>query len=210
MRALINMTGKRCGHLLVIERRKKDGAKVAYWLCRCDCGRDTVVNGQHLRRGLIVSCGSHARSMRISHGHFGTRTYRCWNGMLSRCGHWGTGQKNYAERGIRVCERWFVFENFLEDMGECPSGKSIDRINNDGNYEPDNCRWATPLEQMQNVRHNRNLTHNGRTMSMSAWAREKGWHQMTIACRLSRGWSVALTLDTPLKPSRWDKKRVLT
>lgn len=109
----------------------------------------------------------------------------------------------YIERGITVCDRWRVYENFLADMGRRPSPKhSLDRIDTDGNYEPGNCRWATNVEQANHMSRNRMLTHNGRTMSMADWERATGVSQKTIKSRLAMGWSVdrALT-EAPRKKS---------
>jgi len=200
--SFIDMTGQRFGRLIALKRGYKEGSVSTYWLCKCDCGTEKLINGQHLRRGLIVSCGCHGRTVALKHGKQGTPTYTAWNSMRTRCGDYGRPHKHWGGRGIKVCERWKSFENFLADMGERPAGMSLERINNDGDYEPGNCRWATRLEQMQNTRANRNLSHEGRTLSLSAWAREKGLSLDTIISRLRRKWSVAQTLDTPPLPTR--------
>jgi hypothetical protein len=131
-----------------------------------------------------------------------TSTYSIWIGMRQRCTnpnapHYGC----YGGRGIKVCERWQLYENFLSDMGERPTGLSIDRVNNDGDYEPSNCRWATKQEQVENTRSNRTLTLNGETLTLSAWARRLGWPPVTIHNRLLRGWSVEDALTKPRNPS---------
>lgn len=114
--------------------------------------------------------------------------------MLSRCIY--NPRPDYGLRGITVCERWRKFETFLADMGECPDGLSIERIDNDGHYEPGNCRWATRQEQLDNRRNSHFLTHDGRTMTVGAWAREKGFRSAMLLKRLARGWSVEETLNT--------------
>lgn len=122
------------------------------------------------------------------HGHARkatrTRTHRIWSGMIARCRYpsW------YTFRGIRVCDRWQTYENFLADMGEAPEGKSIDRIDNDGDYCPENCRWATDTEQMNNRGCNVHLTIGGVTKTLSQWARETGIPKTTISQRIKRGW----------------------
>ena len=150
--------GQRFGRLTAIKRI------AGKWRCRCDCGKVVRVFRENLTSGHTRSCGCLARDVtarrnrdNARHGHCknnqSTKIYRVWSSMLERCrSPQHHAYDRYGGRGITVCDRWLVFENFLADMGECPSGYSLDRINNDGNYEPSNCRWATDSEQNKNRR----------------------------------------------------------
>jgi len=157
----IDLTGRRFGRWTVLaihpERYRHCRGTFTRWICRCDCGIERVVLGGSLRSGRSKSCGRCIHHHRITHGHcrFGraTRIYEVWHSMMQRCcnpNH--RAYASYGGRGIRVCERWHSFVSFLVDMGEPPPGLSLDRRNNDGNYEPGNCRWATHSEQMRNRR----------------------------------------------------------
>lgn len=125
-------------------------------------------------------------------------TYKIWVSMRERCRNPKLkGFKNYGGRGITVCERWKSFANFLADMGEKPAGLSLDRINNNGNYEPGNCRWADRETQSRNRRNNRRLTFDGREMTFGEWEKEKGLTHGTINDRLSRNWTVEQAITSP-------------
>lgn len=164
MRHRVSMTGKRFGRWVVISVAGKNRWGQIDWNCLCDCGIKKIVCGSSLRCGNTKSCGCLNREIardrgKISktHGdsHRGqlTKEYRAWMGMKTRClNPKNSGYKYYGGRGITICERWLNnFENFLLDVGRAPSSKlSIDRIDNNGNYEPGNCRWATLLQQNQN------------------------------------------------------------
>lgn len=160
----IDITGHKFGRWTVIERAGGGGKnKKATWLCRCECGTEKVVRGDVLRRGVSRSCGCYRderqRATVTRHGHWvggeATPEWRAWNAMLQRCTK-PSHEKypNYGGRGIRICDRWAEsFENFLKDMGMRPSARhSLDRIDNDGDYEPGNCRWATAEQQNRNRR----------------------------------------------------------
>lgn len=137
----------------------------------------------------------------LTHGMRYFQEYKVWTDMKSRClNKKDTGFRNYGGRGIKVCNRWLKFENFYFDMGEIPSkGYRLDRIDNDSNYSKLNCRWATKSQQERNKRTNRVLSHNGRTMCVTAWAECLGFNPVTLFVRLNRGWSVARTLTKPVE-----------
>lgn len=135
------------------------------------------------------------------HKMSGTRTYHSWEAMKQRCNNpRDKDYRHYGGKGVKVCEQWADFRNFIADMGECPEGKTLDRISSTGNYEPENCRWADSFQQKHNRTDNVQLTFEGRTQPMACWARELNLHFETVRHRLLRGWSVEKALSTrPVK-----------
>jgi hypothetical protein len=188
---LIDLTGRRFGYLTVIKRRGSRGSFAA-WECRCDCGVMKVVGGRELRIGHTKSCGCFRRAFSTKknrkHGRFGTPIYRSWASMVYRCTNPSSScYHNYGGRGINVCSRWRSFENFLADMGERPRGRSLERIDNDGNYEPGNCRWATAGEQATNQRRVRLLETSHGMLSKTQIAKIAGVTPCCIKHRIRRG-----------------------
>lgn len=148
------------GRLTVISKRMINYS-IAKFLCECSCGAIKEYWSTSLYSGATKSCGCYAREVCSrtfkKHGHVGnnhpTRTYLTWENMKQRClNPKYTHYSSYGGRGIRICKRWYRFTNFLEDMGIRPKNKTLDRINNNGDYKPSNCRWATKLQQMNNTR----------------------------------------------------------
>lgn len=164
--SVLDVTGNKFGRLTVIGRSERKSPAGALWRCVCECGGETVTTSLKLRSGHTTSCGCRkveaCSRMNRKHGMANrTPTYRSWKEMRQRCLNPNSDKaKWYGARGIRVCERWNSYENFLADMGERPAGKTLDRIDPDKGYAPDNCRWATPKEQAET---NRGLFRKGLT-----------------------------------------------
>jgi hypothetical protein len=187
-----NEVGKKYGRLTVIRWAHTTNADGLWWACLCECGREKVVRGHSLRSGATKSCGCLQRefvaSLNRTHGLSETRTCKIWKNMLDRClnaAH--KSYKDYGGRGIYVCERWVSsIENFMNDMGPAPDGLSIDRIDNDGPYCPENCRWVTREIQSRNMRTNRVISFAGQTKILKDWADELGIYPTSLASRLQK------------------------
>lgn len=196
--------GDRFGSLVVIREKPPRVTKWGFRRmveCRCDCGTVKAILLDSLRRGGTVSCGCHKIRIAVhrltTHGLSSDSAYGCWQNMITRCSR--VSEKNYCGRGISVCPQWRFFAVFLNDMGPRPSAKhSIDRFpDNDGNYEPGNCRWATRIEQARNTRIIKLVTFAGETKCVADWAESTGLSRPTIRYRLNAGWPVELALTLP-------------
>lgn len=206
------LTGLTFGKLTVIRQapthKTPGGTKVTCWLCECICGNMIVVGSQKLRKGHTKSCGCWANNFiseaNSKHGMAHSPTYNSWSGMIQRC----TNVKNpnwphYGGRGITVCERWLKFENFYEDIGTKPDGLELDRIDVNGNYCKENCKWSTRTEQCKNRRNRKEYTVHGITGSIRELASHFGIDSTVVAARLRhkrkhREWSVEEAFTTPL------------
>lgn len=181
-------TGNIYNKLTVLEFAGSTKSGDSRWLCKCECGNTTIVARGDFRNNSIKSCGCHRAS---AGGMCKSSEYAIWKGMKSRCYiPTATEYANYGGRGIKICDRWKKsFNNFFNDMGPKPFlDASIDRIDVNGNYEPDNCRWATVFEQGQNTRKTKLLTYNGETYGLREWARRLGITHRTLSIRIAKGW----------------------
>lgn len=208
----IELSGKKFGRLVAVRPSGKRG-RMTMWLCKCDCGKEHIARGTHLTTGRIKSCGCFQDECRIkthtTHGRTHTAEYRAWRLMIGRClDPKNNGFKYYGERGIKICSRWMDFENFFADMGLKPSSRhSLDRKNCNGNYEPDNCRWATAVEQQNNKRNNRKITHGGICRTIREWERALGLKPGRVSERLRYGWSMERIISTPVMAfGSWSRK----
>ena len=155
---MIDLTGKRFGRLIGVKFSHKTKKRDYFWVFKCDCGNNKTINSNSVRRGLTKSCGCLSREttsiLKKKHGLSHTKAYEVWNNFMGRCyNKKDPNYKNYGERGIRVSEEWKDFENFYRDMGNPPKKKTLDRIDNDGPYTKENCRWTSMSNQILNKRH---------------------------------------------------------
>ena len=183
-----DLSGKKFNYLTVMSiTNERTASGSVKWLCICDCGRECVVVGTRLKSGLTRSCGCYQREALLksitTHGQSDTPEYKVWSAIKQRCYNPNCEEyHNYGARGISMCDRWLnSFENFLADVGFRPSEElSLDRKDNDGIYEPANCRWAVGEVQQSNKRNNRWIEYDGKTMILGAWARYIGLRSGTL------------------------------
>ena len=211
MPQLIDRVGQRFERLLVLKY-----AGQQRWHCLCQCGNKTTVHISSLKhsRSPTKSCGCWRREFirpTQTHGQSFSRTHNIWCAIKRRCNNKNAvNYGDYGGRGITYCERWEKFENFFADMGESPRGKSIERKNNEGNYEPRNCKWATRKEQGANKRNNRYLEFNGQNLTIAEWTRktklpkDRIWNRHYVL-----RWSVEKTLTTPARKGNYRKIKQL-
>lgn len=195
--------GARFGRLTVINEclegytcKSRPGPTPLYF-CQCECGEAAILMKSNLLSSTSTSCGCYKRVCRVTHGKSGSLTYDIWSAMKARC----LSPKNrsyqyYGARGISVCERWLVFENFIDDMGEAGFGMSIERRDNDKGYSPDNCYWLPKAKQVRNRNVSKWITYEGETLLQSEWARRIGIDVNALKRRL-RKWPLELAMTTP-------------
>lgn len=214
-----DITGQKFGRLTAIKfinkEKNKNGKYRYYWLFKCDCGKEIILRkdcviykikrNNIIYRGNTISCGCG-----FKHGMFGTRFYTIYHGIKNRCLNNKVREyKHYGARGIKVCDRWLNFENFRDDMynsylehikkyGE--KNTTINRINNDGDYEINNCKWATSKEQANNTRRNHLLTFNNETLNISQWAKKLNFNYYILWKRINQyNWSIEKSLTTSVR-----------
>lgn len=196
-----NLSGRRFGRLTAVSQTGRDKWRNVLWLCQCDCGKKITTISASLQGHRTTSCGCYQRAVNYKHGMSGTREHYTWRGIIDRCNNKKNSQYHlYGGRGIFVCDRWLEsFNNFFADMGEKPVGYTIERIDNNGPYAPENCCWATPTQQARNTRQNHFITCNGETLCLREWTLRLGVSISTIHYRLKRGWSPERAVSTPAK-----------
>ena len=210
---VIDLTGKRFGKLTVLSRCGYKSGRTA-WLCKCDCGNEKVIVGHNLLKGMTTSCGcvhkENTSKASQKHGMSATRIYGIWIDMKNRCSNPNCERyERYGGRGIKICDEWsgengaenfirWAYENGYNEnapFGEC----TIDRIDVNGDYSPENCRWITNQEQQYNTSRTRILEYNGETLTTKQASERFGIGQELIRLRLSRGWGVKKTIETPIR-----------
>lgn len=195
----LELAGQKYGRWLVIEKGDLDPRGNVLWLCRCECGTERFVRGSEIYLGNSTSCGCTRRR----HGMTGSRTWKSWDAMKQRCLNPNSPDyPRYGAMGIKVCDRWLKIDEFLADMGERPEGKTIDRIDNSGNYELGNCRWATASEQQFNKRSNLKLEYQGQIRSIVDLSNESGVPLKVLRWRLEHDWDLPRALKSPVRPKR--------
>lgn len=206
---VVNLDGLKFGRLTVIRQVESDKWGKSRWLCCCSCGNEIIVNANNLK-AKTNSCGCLKKELlhesKIIHGDYKKRLYHIWCLMLARCSNQNRPEYiHYGGRGIKVCKEWIndysVFRQWALSNGYADN-LSIDRIDVNGNYCPDNCRWATAKMQANNQRTNRFLSFNGQTLTLSEWADKTKINQDAIYGRLKRGWTIEQSLTIPLNGGR--------
>lgn len=197
MGKFIDLTGKRFGRLVVVGRAGRDKNNLLLWECRCDCGGSTITRGQDLRRGKSTNCGCRHKEVleerNYRHGMTGTRPYRIWKGMHTRCYNPNTASYlDYGSRGIKICDRWKnSFENFWADMQDgYADNLEIDRIDPEKDYCPENCRWASDKTQNRNKRNNHYIKTPFGVITLAELAEKLETPYDTVKHRVNLGWSV--------------------
>lgn len=198
----IDMINKQFGKLKVLAEDGHLGGFLAF-KCLCECGSTTTVRGSSLRSGNTTSCGCVHKTMvgnlNKKHGLKHTAEYSVWQNMITRCTNSNTNFfYRYGGRGIAVSDEWRDFEKFYADMGNRPNGMTLERIDNNGSYSKENCRWATLKEQARNTRRTKLVEHNGKTQCLKDWANEVGIVYNTLRKRfIIYGWSFEKAISTP-------------
>ncbi len=206
MGKFIDLTGRKFGRWTVIKiSDERNHRNCIVWKCECECGNVKLIKTEYLKNGESKSCGCLLIETVIKrstkHNLSRSRGYKAWAQLIQRCNNPNaTYYKYYGGRGIKVCERWKEFKNFHEDMGDCPDGLEINRIDNNKGYFKENCEWTTRKRQMRNINSNVNLTFNNKTQCLSDWARDLDTKVQTLWNRINRyNWPIEKALSSPVK-----------
>lgn len=227
MSNFIDLTGKKFGRLTVIKRVENSKNGSARWECKCECGKKTITLANHLKDGHTKSCGCYSKEVAknkalnnkyfYKHGLFSDKKYvrlsHILNSMKKRCYNINNqNYKYYGGRGIKICNEWLDEENGLLNFynwainNGYKENLSIDRINVNGNYEPDNCRWATPKVQANNRTSNRMITYNEKTYNVTQWAEKLNMKPRVLADRIRRQWSIERAFLQPVRKKSKNKE----
>jgi hypothetical protein len=209
MSRFIDLTGNKYGRLTIIKRVENSKFLEAQWLCKCECGNTKIVKANNLKRGSTKSCGCLKKEqdckniMKTTHGKHNTRLYKIFYSMKERCYNENNiNYHRYGGRGIKICDEWLKdFMNFYNwaMRNGYQNNLTIDRIDNDGNYEPNNCRWVTKKEQSNNTSRNRYVIYNGEKLTLSQFCEKYNMNRSTIYNRMERGWDIKKAINTPTK-----------
>lgn len=169
----------------------KTGREIVAVECLCSCGNTTQSTITKLKSGETKSCGCYRKEIKTTHNLSYHKLYKLWSCIIQRTTNRNNDRyASYGGRGIMVCESWKKFENFYADMGERPTGTTLDRIDNKKGYCKENCKWSTPEEQMNNMRSNKFLEYDGKRLTIAQWSRNLGVTYCSLATRIRRGWSI--------------------
>ena len=204
MARLHMLPGDRFGRLVLLSKIVTRNPYSYKWYCQCDCGEHVIVVQVNLRTGNTSSCGclrlERLHQALASHEKSGSLIYKTWNNMIQRCTNpHNSSWMNYGGRGISICHRWLSFTNFYHDMGEPPDEYTLERKNNNGNYSPENCKWASRKEQSVNKRNNRMITFNDTTQSLIQWSEQINIPYWTLHARIRRHWSIKRALTQKVR-----------
>jgi len=207
----MEMIGRTFGRLSIISEYPRDRHRHRMWMCICSCGVSRPVLQSSLLYGHTKSCGCYGKELALKsvtkHRLSNSRVFKIYHNMINRCNNRKIkNYKNYGGRGITVCDRWKLFENFLADMGHPPEGLTLERRNVNGNYDIDNCYWASKIEQSRNKRDTIWLTYRGDMKPLVVWSEELGINYYTMWNRHKAGWSDDRILTTVVRTSLTPKK----
>ena len=172
----------------------------------CGCGKPFIARTTHVKAGTTTQCRECFVPSGTRHGECGTPTWYSWQAMVTRCTNPNASDyQRYGGRGVTICREWHQYESFRQDMGARPEGHTLDRIDNNGNYTPSNCKWSTSSQQARNTRRTAMIEHKGVSNCIAEWAEDLAMPVATLAARLSKGWSIEEALETPVDATKRNK-----